>query len=290
MIVISGANGRLGRAIVERLLELVPAERIGVSVRDVAAAQDLARRGVRVRHGDFSQPATLAAAFEGAERLLLISTDQVDAQRVQQHRNAVQAAREAGVGQILYTGIFNPVPDSPFVATAHHAATEQAIYESGLDYVILRNSIYLETIGMFVGPALATGVLATPADGPVGYAARADLAEATANLLARGGYHRQALDLTGPEAIDLAGVAALASELSGRPIARQVLSDEEYIAQLVGAGLPRPVGELFTTIFSAMNRGQFAAVSPTLAELLGRPPLDARGLLQGMLVAPQPVA
>lgn len=283
MIVITGANGQLGRSVVEHLLARVPADQVAVSVRDPERAGDLAQRGVQVRRGDFAEPATLAEAFRDAERLLLISADVTGPARVRLHRNAVEAARAAGVGHILYTSIVDPDPASPFAPTADHAETEQAIRESGLRYTLLRNTFYMDTLPMLVGGAAATGVVAAPADGPTAWATRADLAEGTANLLAAGGHHDTALSLTGGEALDLAGVSRIVSELLGRPVERRELSDEEYRAQLLSMGLPEGAATVFLQIFAALRQGRLAAVSPTLRELLGRSPTSPTAFLRGAL-------
>lgn len=285
MIVITGANGRLGRAVAEQLLRLVPASEVGVSVREPQQARDLAARGVRVRQGDFSQPATLAHAFAGAERLLLVSTDNVDALRVEQHRNAISAAKDAGVRHVFYTSFSDIDPASPFPAGAHHAHTEAAIRESGVPFTLLRNGIYMESLALFVGPALTSGVIAAPADGLVAYAARDDLAEVTARLLATGTHIGETLELTGTEAIDLAQAAAIASEIAGQPITRQVLGDAEYRAQLLSAGFPPSLADTFIAIFAAQHEGRFAPVYSSLQELLGRPPLTPQEFIAGLVAA-----
>lgn len=285
MIIVTGANGKLGRGVVEHLLTRVPAAQIAVSVRDPEQAADLAARGVQVRRGDFGEPATLVEAFRGATRLLLISTDVTGPTRVALHRNAVEAARAAQVGQIVYTSIVNPDPQSPFTATADHVATEQAIRESGLRYTLLRNSFYMETLPMLAQGAVATGVLAAPADGPTAWVARDDLAEGTANLLAQGGYENTALPLTGGVAVDLAEVARIVAAIIGRPVERQVLSDEAYREQLLALGLPEVAGVVFTQIFAALREGRLATVSPALGELLGRAPQTPEAFLRGALTS-----
>src|SRR4051794_8742979 len=128
-IVVTGANGKLGRAIVERLLERVPASRVGVSVRDVSGAAELAERGVRVRAGDFDDPAALAAAFEGASQVLVVSVDGLGEAAVRRHRAAIAAAHGAGA-RVLYTSHQNASPGSPFAAAPDHAATEAALRAS----------------------------------------------------------------------------------------------------------------------------------------------------------------
>lgn len=280
MIIVTGANGKLGRGVVEQLLRRVPAERVGVSVREPERAAELAARGVRVRRGDYGDPASLVEAFAGAERVLLISTDVVGPERVRLHRNAVDAAKQAGVPHILYTSIVAPDPASPFAATADHAATEEYIRASGLRWTFLRNTIYMEIVPAFVGGALAGGPLEGPADGPLAYAARADLAEGIGNLLAEGGHLAEALELTGGEALDLDALAAIVGRLTGRQVERRVLSDDAYRDGLLARGFPPEGAATFLSIFAASREGRFAAVSPTLGQLLGRAPMTVEAFLR----------
>lgn len=285
MIVITGANGHLGRGIVTHLLAHLPADQIAVSVREPAKATDLALRGIDVRHGDFAIPATLKEAFRGATRLLLISTDIIGPTRVALHRNAIEAARSAQVSHLVYTSVVDPDPQSPFSGAADHAATETAIRESGLRYTLLRNSFYMETLPLLVQSAVAGGPVAAPADGPTAYVARADLAEATANLLIQGGYEHQALELTGPQALDLAQAAHIISSLLGRSVERIVLTDDDYSAQLLAAGLPAAAVTMFLQIFATLREGRFARVAPDLHALLGRAPQSPDQFLRTALGA-----
>jgi uncharacterized protein YbjT (DUF2867 family) len=290
MIVVTGANGQLGRAVVEQLLDLVPATKIAVSVRDPAHAAELAARGVEVRHGDFAQTTSLSTAFRGAEKLLLISTDVIGPQRVELHRNAVEAAREAGVKHLLYTSIVDPDPASPFAAAADHAATEDAIRTSGLPFTMLRNGLYMEVLPMLLQGGIATGVVHAPADGPTAFVSRSDLAAATAKLLVRGGGVDEVLDFTGSEAMDLAQAAQIAGDIIGHKIERRVISDEAYIEQMRAVGVPAEGAAGFARIFTAMSQRRFASVSPVVGELLGRAPISPAQFLRQMLAQPSAVA
>lgn len=280
MIIVTGGNGKLGRGIVERLLQLVPAEGIGVSVREPERAADLAARGVSVRRGDYADPAGLAAAFAGAERVLLVSASISGPERVRLHRNAIDAAKAAGAPHVLYTSIVAPDPASPFAPTVDHVATEEYLRASGLRWTFLRNSLYMESVPALVGGALAGGAVEGPADGPIAWAARADLAEATANLLAAGGHLDAAVELTGGEAVDLDALAAVVGRLTGRQVERRTLSDAAYREGLLAFGVPPAGADVLLSIFAASREGRFAAVSPALGRLLGRAPTTAEELLR----------
>jgi NAD(P)H dehydrogenase (quinone) len=184
MYVITGATGHLGSQIVERLLERVPAESVGVSVRDATSAASLAERGVRVRTGDFTEPATLAHAFEGAQRVLVVSASIRGDGAVTANRAAVDAARAAGAERILYTSHQAASKDSLFPAQLTHAATEQHLAGLGVPFTALRNGFYASTLGFMIAGAVESGQLVAPADGPVSWTDHADLAEVGAIALA----------------------------------------------------------------------------------------------------------
>lgn len=282
MIVVTGATGQLGRAIAERLLERVPAEQVGVSVRDPEKARGLEERGVRVRRGDFDDAASLAHAFEGASRVLVVSAGTVET-AVGLNRAAIDAAKAAGARRILYTSHMGSNPSSLFPPMPTHVATEAALRGSGVAFTALRNGFYASFVPVLLGGAVETGELGAPEDGPISWTAHADLADAAACALTEEGLDGVTPDLTGPEAIDVAGIAAIASELTGRPIRRVVVSDAEYRAGLVARGAPEQSADMLLGFFAASRRGEFANVDPTLGRLIGRPPTPLRDVLKAAL-------
>ncbi len=283
MIIVTGANGQLGRTVVERLLERVPAARIGVSVRNPEKARELEERGVRVRRGDFDAAASLAHAFEGASQVLIVSSNSAGEGAVRHHRAAIDAAKAAGARRILYTSHMGANPASSFPPMVDHAATEAALRDSGVPFTALRNGFYAATTAMLLGHALQTGELAVPEDGPVAWTSHADLAEATAVALAEEGLDGVSPDLTASEAVDMAGVAAIAAELTGRSIQRVVVSDADYRAGLVAHGVPEPAADMLVGLFAASRQGDFAHVDPTLARLIDRPPMPVRDVLKAAI-------
>lgn len=285
MIVVTGATGQLGGAVVEQLLARLPAEAVGVSVRDPGRAAALADRGVRVRAGDYDDPGSLAGSFAGADQVLLVSASATGEVALRRHRTAVAAARDAGVRRIVYTSHMGADPGSPFPPMPDHAATEKLLADSGVAYTALRNGFYASTVPLLLRQALATGVLAAPADGPVSWTAHADLAEAAAVLLTGPGVDGPTPALTGAQALDLAAVAVLAAELTGRPITRTVVPDAAYRDSLVGHGVPAAAADMLVGMFAAARQGAFAAVDPELPRLLGRPPLRLRDVLAASLPA-----
>ncbi|MFJ7213366.1 NAD(P)H-binding protein [Amycolatopsis sp. NPDC098790] len=278
MIVITGGTGKLGSRIVEELLRRVPAEEVGVSVREPGRADGLAGRGVRVRRGDFADPDSLAHAFEGASQVLVVSTDESGETAVRRHVAAIDAARDAGAKRVLYTSHQGAAGDSLFAPMPDHAATERHL--TGGPFTALRNGFYASTVPLLVGQARETGELVAPADGPVSWTAHADLAEAAAIILAEERFDGVTPPLTAPVAYDLADVATMLSELCGRPIRRVVVDDEEWVAGLLGHGVPEGRATLLLGMFRAARRGEFAVTGPELEELLGRPATPLRTLLK----------
>lgn len=179
MIVVTGATGHLGRAIVEHLVARVPPERIGASVRDPAKAEAFRTLGVRVRHGDFDDPVSLRQAFEGATQVLIVSSNAraSGGDPLALHRAAIDAACAVGVKRIVYTSHMAASASSAFPPMLDHAATEDMLRGCGLAWTALRNGFYAASGLMLMGDALTTGLLEAPADGKVSWTAHADLAE-----------------------------------------------------------------------------------------------------------------
>jgi NAD(P)H dehydrogenase (quinone) len=235
MIVVSAATGQYGRLVVECLLERVPATEVAVAVRNPASAVDLAERGVDVRFGDYDRPGSLRTAFDGADRLLYISGSDLGV-RIPQHRNVVAAALEAGVGGIAYTSGLGADVVEEGVLGEHHAG-EQAILQCGLPATVLRHPIYSD---FFITPDLAaaieTGELTSSTRGRgLNTATRADLAEAAAVVLTDGNRFGRAYDFTG-RLWTYPQLAAVLTELSGRPVVHRDVDEDEGIIGMLGIG------------------------------------------------------
>lgn len=287
MLIVTGATGHLGSLIVDRLLERVPADRVGVSVRDVSKAAGLAERGVRVRAGDFTEPGGLKHAFEGAERVLVVSAAIRGSGAFTANRAAVDAAREAGAQRIVYTSHQAASPTSLFSPQKTHAATEEHLKQQGVGYTALRNGFYASTLGYYIGTALETGTLAAPQDGPVSWTAHEDLAEAAALALADdddgGALTGITPPLTAPRTLDFADVADILSRITGRTVTRVVMDDDEWTSAAVAAGMPRPAAEFSLTMFAAARNGEFDATDPTLEATVGHPAKTVHEVLEATL-------
>jgi len=279
MIVITGATGVLNGATVEQLLKRIPADQIGVSVRDTGKAQHFADRGVRVRRGSYADPAALRDSFEGADQVLLVSSNDPAADSVELLRVGIEAAVAAGSGRILYTSHQHTGADSPFFPARHHAATEELLADSGAAWTSLRNGFYAHSLDWLLGPWRETGVIATPADGPVSWTERADEAAGAAVILAGGRPFDGPVTLTASAAVTFDEIAQIASELTGRDIRRVVVGDDEWVAGQVAQGHPEPMARFLLGFYQAAREGRFAGVDPLLGDLLGRQPRTVRELL-----------
>jgi NAD(P)H dehydrogenase (quinone) len=279
-LLVTGAAGQFGRQAVEHLLA-AGGSRVIATTRDPAKLAGLAARGAEVRAADFDDPASLRTAFAGADRLLLISTDTLDipGKRLAQHRAAVTAAKAAGVGHVVYTSAPAAHPIAGGGLEDDHFWTEVALYDSGLDWTILRNNLYADLLPLSLGHAIATGQLfsATAGRGR-SYVTRSDAARTAAHALLKG-RGRQVLDVTGPAAVTQDEVAALVSELSGRPVAHVEVPPAGLRQGMVGAGLPPFLADALVAFDVAAAQGYHAIVTPTVKDLTGEEPVPLRDFL-----------
>jgi len=279
MIVVTGATGHLGRGIVENLLGRIAASEIVVSVRDPGKAAGLAARGVAVRAGDFADARSLEAAFRGADQVLIVSADKLGEEALRLHRAAIEVARAAGAQRILYTSHMGARAGSPFPPADQHAGTEADLAASGVAYTSLRHGFYAESCLHMIGDGLRNGELRTPEDGPISWTARTDLAEADAAILAEGGWDGITSPLTAGEAVTMAEIAAIASDLFGREVRHVTVTDEAWRDEKIAAGMPAIYADMLLGTFRAARHGDFAATDPALDALLGRAPKTIRDVL-----------
>lgn len=280
-ILISGASGKLGSLVIKHLLEsqgVAPQDIIAAS-RDTSKLAELAAKGVETRQVNFADPATLETAFQGVDRLLVISTDAIGA-RVEQHTAAIEAAKKAHVGRIFYTSMFSP-ETSAISFAPEHAASEAAIEASGLAYTIFRNGWYMENLFMSLPAALATGQwYSSSADGRVSYILREDIARAMAAAIARPVAENIIYSLTGEIGYTKAEIAALVTEISGRPLAVIDVTDEQLRGGLNGAGLPANVVTLIVSVDVAIRAGNLGVITDDAARLSATPLLSLKAFFE----------
>ena len=269
-ILVTGATGHLGAKVVDALLDSVPTNQVAVSVRNVEKAEHLRTRGVDVRRGDFDDGESLARAFEGVQRLLLISTNGDNATRLRQHRAAVAEAARAGVEFIAYTSLTR-ADVSPMALGQVHRETEAAIRATQIPYCFLRNNWYLENeAGTIQGAAAGAPVVTAAADGRIGWVLRDDLALATAAVLVGPGHENIVYELSGPPRT-YPDLAAAIGHVLGRQVPVQHIDVASYEHMLAGYGLPGFLVELLVDAQRAMRQGALDVESGDLERLLGRP-------------------
>ena len=271
-VVVTGATGHLGRLTVEALLRRgVPASEVIATGRDVTGIKDLAERGVVVRRADFADQDSLAAAFTGADRLLLISASIPVEERVANHRRAIDAALAAGVSLVAYTSTLQADTAATIIG-ATHRATEEYLRERRVPSVLLRNGWYLENYTAQLPGILQNGaVIGAAGQGRVSAAPRADYAEAAAVVLTTQSHVGAVYELGGGEAFTLTELAAAISAAAGKPITYTDLSAKELARMLAGAGLPADLADVLADADLGLSRGELLTGSGDLGRLIGRP-------------------
>ena len=265
-IAVTGATGHLGRLAIAALKARLPASEIVALVRDPAKAADL---GVATRAFDYNKPDTLAPALQGIDKLLLISGSEVG-QREAQHKAVIAAAKAAGVKFIAYTSLLH-ADTSKLSLAAEHRTTEEALKASGIAFVLLRNSWYIENYIGSIAAALAHGALAGSAgNGKSSAASRADYAEAAAVVLTTDSHAGKTYELAGDSAFTLAELAAEISRQSGKTIPYRNLPITEYAKILASAGLSPAIAAMIAGWEDPISQGALFDDSRTLSKLIGR--------------------
>jgi NAD(P)H dehydrogenase (quinone) len=270
MIAITAATGQLGRLVIDELLKQTPANQLVAVVRHPAKAADLAVRGVTVRQGDYTDPASMQQALAGVDQMLLISSNEIG-QRLPQHLNAIAAAKRAGVKLLVYTSLLR-ADSSRLDLAPEHVGTEQALKASGVPFIILRNGWYTENYTASVKPAVANGAfIGSAADGRISGAARADYAAAAAVALTGGAKVGQTYELAGDTAFTLAELAAEISQQTGKTIPYHNLPEADYAAILLKVGLPPVFAHGLARWDVDASHGALFEGGHQLSKLIGRP-------------------
>ncbi|MEI6361768.1 MAG: SDR family oxidoreductase [Actinomycetes bacterium] len=268
-IVVTGATGQLGHLVVEALLDRgVPASEITAVGRSTDKLADLADRGVTVMAADYTDPASLDAAFAGADSVLLVSSNDFN-DRPGQHRNAIDAAKRAGVSRLVYTS--GPkATTSSVLLLADHGTTENYLQESGLPSTALRNGWYVENYTAQWPTYREHGMVGSAGEGRVSLAPRSDFAEAAAVVLTTDGHEGKVYELGG-EAVTLTELAAVFSDATGTKVEYTDVPVEALVGILEGAGLPAPLATVFADVDRGIAAGELFVDPADLEELLGRP-------------------
>ncbi|MNX91868.1 Quinone oxidoreductase 2 [compost metagenome] len=284
MILVTGASGNYGKATIDFLLKKgVAAQSISAFVRDEEKVKELKAKGINVKIGDYDNYDELVEAFKGVEKLLLVSSSDIE-NREKQQENAVNAAKAAGVKHILYTSFErkNDTETSPIYSIAKsHIKTEELIKESGLTYTIFRNNLYLDLLPMFFGEdVLTTGIFLPAGNSKSAYALRNDMCEATANVLTSKGHDNKVYSLSNTESVSLQEIADDLSEIVGNDINFVSPPQDIYVETLTKAGVPAQYIGMVAGIAEAIKQEEFSAETTDLEDLLGRKPTTAKAFLK----------
>lgn len=264
---VTGATGQLGRKVIEKLKGKVSADNIIALVRNPQKAAELA---VEARAFDYNKPESLAASLKGVDRLLLISGNEIG-QRVTQHANVIDAAKQAGVKWIVYTSLLHADKSSLNLAD-EHLATEAALKASGIPHTILRNSWYTENYTGSVKGAVAAGAfIGSAGNGKISSAARADYAEAAAVVLTGTEHVGKVYELAGDETYTLTDLAAEISRQTGKKIPYNNLSEAEYVKTLKSAGVPEGVAQAIAGWDVGASKNDLFDDTKQLSSLIGHP-------------------
>jgi len=277
MILITGATGQLGSAVIQHLLTKIPASQIAAFVRDAGKAAGLQEKGVSIRVGTYDDTAALDNAMQGIEKVLLISGGDAD-NALQQHQNVVDAAKKAGVKGIAYTGRSLKDPSTLVNKLMNrHFQTEDYIKESGLNYALFRNILYMDVLPLFVGKQVFdTGIHLPAGDGKVSFALRGEMGEAMAKVLLDSDCDNQTYNFTGSETYSFEDVANALSELSGKEVKYSAVTPAEFEAQMKGRGIPDFMVPRMIGFITDIKNGQETTLSPDLENKLGRKPVSLK--------------
>lgn len=273
MIAITGANGNLGKATISFLFDKTAPSHIVAVVRDAAKAQDYAEAGIRVRVADYNDPASLRRAFENVKTVLQISSAGYGEAAMREENNVVQAAKDSGVKRIVYTSTLKPGDNAHFFAGRTCNNTERAIKNSGMQYTIFRNSMYFETIPLFIGSAMADGQIYYPAgNGKVSFVFRPDIAEALSNVLVSDNHRNAVYNITGNGAYGFADIAGLLRSEKGMGAAAYFdVPADAYRAELVKFGMPDGEIDFYMSMAHSIKAHEFSQTDDVLEKLLQRP-------------------
>jgi NAD(P)H dehydrogenase (quinone) len=277
MILVTGATGHLGSAVVSHLLKNTAATNIVAFARDENKAKDLKGKGIEVRIGTYDDISSLNLAMKSIEKLLLISGN--GPTRLQQHKNVVDAAKKAGVKHLVFTSI--ALKDMKTAALRGLMEdlyqAEDYIKQSGLIYTVLRNTLYTGATPLFgVDKVIKTGISLPTGTGKVPFALRREMGEAAANALLQSGHENKTYELTAGDLYSYKDVADALSALSGKTVTYTDADNVTFPAQLKEFGLPDIVVLLVTNFSADVKSHQFENVTSNLEKLLGRKPASLK--------------
>lgn len=283
MILVTGATGHLGKATIESLLDKgIPANEISALVRDENKAADLKSKGVQIKIGQYNDYDSLKNALLGADKLLLISSNEM-VDRLIQHTNIINAAKENGVKHIVYTGIdIKSFEETAIPHVCHiHRDTADYLKETGIPYTLLNNTLYADVIPLFVGDnVLESGIFFPAGNGKTPFVPRKEMAEAAAIVLATSGHENKEYAIASNNTYSFNEIAGMLSDITGKDIKYSEPDKDTYIQQLVTAGVPIESASFLAGFGTAIAQGELDTHRSDLEKLLGRKPMGLKHFLK----------
>jgi NAD(P)H dehydrogenase (quinone) len=275
MIIVTGANGKLGQEIVAALINRTTADKIVASARDPQKLEHHEAAGIGIRRADYDDVNSLVRAFDEIETLILIPSVAPIEQRMQQNRNVIEAAKATGISRIVFLSFMDVREDSPLPYAKAFADTEKALAESGLPSTNLRMSLYMDNFFDWPPFQVRDGAISLAAgDGRVAYISRADLADAAAAVAVNGGHVGMTYEMTGPASLNYDEVTAILSEVRGEPIRYNPITPDEHYALVSGLGIPEYLAKGSLGMAAACKQGAFDRVTSHVEDLTGQAPED----------------
>ncbi len=285
-IAIMGASGKLGRRTLAHLIALHGAENLVAVTRNPERAADLGQLGVTLRRGDYADPASLEAAYEGVHTVHLIPGTAMPPERVRQVQNAIDAAKAAGVRRLVHVGIVGTDVTNGFVIMPYLLYAESAVVTSGLQWTLLRNAYYAEPVADWLPEILRMGTIPYPFGGGThAWATREDMARAAAAVLASSEHHGEVFNLTGPTAHSVAELCAIVSRVTGQTITHREATMDDYIQACLQDGESEAFARLLGTLYLPVQAGLTSFASTDIQDLTGQAPESMASFLARMWAA-----
>lgn len=269
MILVIGATGTNGREVVQRLAGA--GHRVRALVRNPANADGLRLENIELTQGDLGDPASLDRAFAGVNRAFVVTA--VDQRAVGWFRNAFDAARRAGTPHVVkFSGMGAGVADSALLR--QHAETDEMLKASGLPYTILRPNSFYQNMLWSAGTIRDHGAFYLPMrDAKQSLVDVRDIAAVAVKVLTGTGHEGQTYEITGPESLSYAEVAATLSRVLGKPVRYVAVPPETARDSMLKAGMPKWNAEAVTELYGAFANGQFGYTTDSVERITGQPPI-----------------
>ncbi len=286
MILVTGATGNLGKATIDSLLNRgIAPNNITALVRDESKAAELKSKGLQIKLGDYQDLESLKSAFRGVDKLLLVSSSSDIGKRFEQHKNAINAANESGVGHIIYTSFDMKNLQQSIMGgeVRYHAYTADCLRQTGIPYTLMNNTMYADMIPFLVGKDILNNGISIPAgDGKTPFLPISEMAEANAVVLTTPGHENKEYIIASETAFSFAEIADLLSDISGKTLAYHQPDVSAYVAQLIQAGLSEDDAAYIARFCGAIARGEFDTNKSDVKRLLGRSPVSLKEFLQNI--------